>query len=101
MKITDVIRGEEWISSLPKHVTIYNAFNWKLPQFCHLPLLLNEDKSKLSKGQGDVSVDDFIDKVQTLRKKKNWIKQDIIDLFFNLLPDFAHKETGKYLDQRM
>mgnify|MGYP001383612753 CR=1 FL=1 len=32
---------------------------------------------------------------------ENWIKQDIIDLFFNLLPDFAHKETGKYLDQRM
>ena len=62
MKITHVIRGEEWISSLPKHVTLYNAFNWKLPQFCHLPLLLNEDKSKLSKRQGDVSVEDFINK---------------------------------------
>ena len=62
MKITHVIRGEEWISSLPKHVTLYNAFNWKLPQFCHLPLLLNEDKSKLSKRQGDVAVEDFINK---------------------------------------
>lgn len=62
MKITHVIRGEEWISSLPKHVALYNAFNWKLPQFCHLPLLLNEDKSKLSKRQGDVAVEDFINK---------------------------------------
>ena len=62
MKITHVIRGEEWISSLPKHVTLYNAFNWKLPQFCHLPLLLNKDKSKLSKRQGDVAVEDFINK---------------------------------------
>ncbi len=62
MKITHIIRGEEWISSLPKHVTLYNVFNWKLPQFCHLPLLLNEDKSKLSKRQGDVAVEDFINK---------------------------------------
>ena len=50
----------DFISS--KHVTLYNAFNWKLPQFCHLPLLLNEDKVKLSKGKGDVAVEDFINK---------------------------------------
>ena len=62
MKITHVVRGEEWISSLPKHVVLYNAFKWKLPKFCHLPLLLNEDKSKLSKRQGDVAVEDFINK---------------------------------------
>ena len=60
MKITHVIRGEEWISSLPKHVLLYQAFNWELPQFYHLPLLLNSDKSKLSKRQGDVSVEDFL-----------------------------------------
>ena len=53
MKITHVIRGEEWISSLPKHVLLYQAFNWELPQFYHLPLLLNSDKSKLSKRQGE------------------------------------------------
>jgi glutamyl-tRNA synthetase len=62
MKISHVIRGEEWISSLPKHVILYKAFNWELPKFCHLPLLLNEDKSKLSKRQGDVAVEDFINK---------------------------------------
>jgi len=62
MKISHVIRGEEWISSLPKHVILYKAFNWELPKFCHLPLLLNKDKSKLSKRQGDVAVEDFINK---------------------------------------
>ena len=62
MKISHVIRGEEWISSLPKHVVLYKAFGWELPKFCHLPLLLNENKSKLSKRQGDVAVEDFINK---------------------------------------
>ena len=62
MKITHVIRGEEWISSLPIHVTLYKALGWNLPIFCHLPLLLNEDKSKLSKRQGDVAVEDFLSK---------------------------------------
>ena len=60
MQITHVIRGEEWISSLPKHILLYQAYNWDLPQFYHLPLLLNPDKSKLSKRQGDVSVEDFL-----------------------------------------
>ena len=62
MKITHVIRGEEWIPSLPIHVMLYKAFNWKVPFFFHLPLLLNEDKSKLSKRQGDVAVEDFLTK---------------------------------------
>tara|TARA_B100000427_G_scaffold105275_1_gene87298 strand:+ start:3385 stop:4731 length:1347 start_codon:yes stop_codon:yes gene_type:complete len=62
MKISHVIRGEEWISSLPKHILLYKSFGWDIPIFCHLPLLLNEDKSKLSKRQGDVAVEDFINK---------------------------------------
>ena len=62
MKISHVIRGEEWISSLPKHVLLYQSFNWPLPKFVHLPLLLNPDKSKLSKRQGDVHVENFIEK---------------------------------------
>lgn len=60
MKVTHVIRGEEWLSSTPKHILIYQALNLKLPKFAHLPLLLNEDKSKLSKRQGDATVEDFI-----------------------------------------
>lgn len=59
MKITHVIRGEEWLSSTPKHVLLYEYFGWELPEFAHLPLLLNADKSKLSKRQGDVAVEDY------------------------------------------
>lgn len=55
MKITHVIRGEEWLSSTPKHVMLYDAFGWERPVFAHLPLLLNPDRSKLSKRQGVVS----------------------------------------------
>jgi glutamyl-tRNA synthetase len=62
MKITHVIRGEEWLPSTPKHVLLYKAFGWKIPEFAHLPLLLNRDKSKLSKRQGSVAVEDFIQK---------------------------------------
>lgn len=56
MKITDVIRGEEWISSTPKHILLYQFLGWELPVFTHLPLLLNPDKSKLSKRKNDVSL---------------------------------------------
>ena len=62
MEITHVIRGEEWLSSVPKHLFLYNALGWKPPKMCHLPLLLNPDKSKLSKRQGDVAVEDFLKK---------------------------------------
>ncbi len=62
MGITHVIRGEEWLSSTPKHILLYNALGWDLPQFAHVPLLLNPDKSKLSKRQGDVAVEDYLDK---------------------------------------
>ncbi len=62
MGITHVIRGEEWLSSTPKHIFIYESFGWELPHFAHLPLLLNPDRSKLSKRQGDVAAHDFLDK---------------------------------------
>lgn len=60
MKISHVIRGEEWLSSVPKHLFMYQQLGWKPPKLAHLPLLLNADKSKLSKRQGDVAVEDFI-----------------------------------------
>lgn len=62
MGITHIIRGEEWISSVPKHVILYEAFGWDVPEMAHLPLILNPDKSKLSKRQGDVAVEDFLKK---------------------------------------
>jgi len=62
MLVTHVIRGEEWISSVPKHIALYQAFGWDVPAFAHLPLILNADRSKLSKRQGDVAVEDYLDK---------------------------------------
>ncbi|KAI9309656.1 glutamyl-tRNA synthetase [Cunninghamella echinulata] len=62
MKITHVLRGEEWISSTPKHILLYEAFGWTPPQFVHLPLLLNDNRTKLSKRTGDVHVEQYIEK---------------------------------------
>lgn len=71
MKVTHVIRGEEWLPSTPKHVLLYEAFGWEIPVFAHLPLLLNPDRSKLSKRQGDVAVEDYM--------KKGYLKDALIN----------------------
>jgi len=57
MGISHVIRAEEWISSTPKHLVLYEAFGWKIPVFCHLPLLRNQDKSKISKRRNPTSLE--------------------------------------------
>lgn len=62
MEITHVFRGEEWIPSTPKNVLLYEAFGWEPPKYVHLPLILNSDRSKLSKRQGDVSVEAYVEK---------------------------------------
>jgi glutamyl-tRNA synthetase len=56
MEITHVIRGEEWISSAPKHQLLYKYFGWEMPELCHMPLLRNPDKSKLSKRKNPTSI---------------------------------------------
>lgn len=56
MQISHVIRGEEWLSSVPKHVLLYQYFGWNAPEFAHLPLLRNPDKSKLSKRKNPTSI---------------------------------------------
>ncbi len=71
MEITHVIRGEEWVSSTPKHLQLYKYFGWEPPKFAHLSLFLNADKSKLSKRQGDVSVDDY--------RQKGYLPQAILN----------------------
>lgn len=61
MKITHIIRGDEWISSTPKHILLYHAFGWPLPIFAHAPDLLSPTgKGKMSKRQGDVSAEHFL-----------------------------------------
>ncbi len=56
MEITHVLRGEEWINSAPKHKLLYQYFGWDMPELCHLPLLRNPDKSKLSKRKNPTSI---------------------------------------------
>ncbi len=71
MEISHVFRGEEYVSSTPKYIQLYENFGWQVPEVAHLPLLLNPDKSKLSKRQGDVAVEDYI--------KKGYLKEAIIN----------------------
>ncbi len=59
MGISHVIRAEEWLSSLPKHVRLYEALGWPQPVFCHLPLLRNADRSKISKRKNPVSLNHY------------------------------------------
>ncbi len=96
MGITHVIRGEEWLSSTPKHLFIYEAMGWEAPSFAHLPLILNPDKSKLSKRQGDVAAEDYLKKGYLPQALTNFLallgwnptadreiysKQELIDMF--------------------
>lgn len=71
MDITHIFRGEEWLPSTPKHIILYKMLDFPLPAFAHLPLLLNADKSKLSKRQGDVAVEDYV--------AKGYLKEAIIN----------------------
>ncbi len=60
MNVTDVMRGVEWLPSTPKHILIYEAFRWQMPNFYHVPLILDPEGGKLSKRKGSVSAIDFI-----------------------------------------
>ncbi|MBA32156.1 MAG: glutamate--tRNA ligase [Chloroflexi bacterium] len=73
MKISHVIRAEEWISSTPRHILIHQALNYSLPEYVHVPLILGSDKSKLSKRHGSTSVLEY--------KKQGFIN----DALFNFL----------------
>ncbi|MDD5686340.1 MAG: glutamate--tRNA ligase [Elusimicrobia bacterium] len=103
MEITHVIRGEEWLSSTPKHIILYRYFGWAPPMFAHLPLLLNPDKSKLSKRQGDVAVEDYRDKGYLQEAILNyiallgWSTEDSQQIFTKeeLIEKFTLERCGK------
>ena len=103
MGITHVIRGEEWLSSVPKHILLYQFFGWELPVMAHLPLLLNPDKSKLSKRQGDVAVEDYRNKGYLKEALVNfvsflgWNPGDDRELFSleQLVQEFSLERVGK------
>jgi glutamyl-tRNA synthetase len=71
MEITHVIRGAEWIPSLPKNILLYKAFDWMAPKYIHIPLTLNKDGGKLSKRQGDVAVEDY--------RKKGYLPEALLN----------------------
>lgn len=90
MGITHVIRGEEWISSLPKHLLLYQAFGFKAPSFCHLPLLRNADKSKVSKRKNPVSLNYF--------KEAGYLPEALLN-FLGLMAYSSHEDEIFSLDQ--
>jgi len=59
MGVTHVFRAEEWISSTPKHILLYQAFGWNMPEFAHFPVLREINRSKLSKRHGAVGILEF------------------------------------------
>jgi len=71
MEITHVIRGDEWISSAPKHLFLYESFGWEAPQFAHLPVILGSDKTKLSKRHGAKSALDY--------REEGYLKEALIN----------------------
>jgi len=91
MKITHVIRGEEWLPSTPKHIILYDYFGWEKPVFAHLPLLLNPDKSKLSKRQGDVAVEDY--------RSKGYLKEALVNFVALLGWNFADDKEFYLMDE--
>ena len=103
MQISHVIRGEEWLPSTPKHVILYKYFGWECPKFAHLPLLLNPDKSKLSKRQGDVAVEDYKTKGYLPQAMNNfvallgWNKGDDQEIFSmqELIEHFSLERVNK------
>jgi len=89
MEITHIMRGEEWISSTPKHILLYRYFGWELPVFAHLPLLRNPDRSKMSKRKNDVSVQSYREKGYLPEALRNYLclmgwshpqEKDVFDL---------------------
>ncbi len=91
MKITHVIRGEEWLSSSSKHILLYDYFGWEKPAFAHLPLLLNSDRSKLSKRQGDVAVEDY--------KEKGYLRESLINFVALLGWNAGDDKEIYYMDE--
>ncbi|XP_067390382.1 nondiscriminating glutamyl-tRNA synthetase EARS2, mitochondrial isoform X2 [Emydura macquarii macquarii] len=91
MGISHVLRGTEWLTSTAKHLLIYRAFGWDPPRFGHLPLLLNKDGSKLSKRQGDIFLERFV--------QDGCLPEALLDIITNCGSGFAGNQTGRTLEE--
>lgn len=88
-EITHVIRGEDWISSAPKHIMLYKAFGWDIPEFVHVPNILGEDRKKLSKRRGAKSVIDF--------KNEGYLPEALLN--YLMLLGWSPKEDREILEK--
>ncbi|CAG8682352.1 8404_t:CDS:10, partial [Cetraspora pellucida] len=105
MGITHVLRGEEWLSSTPKHTVLYKALGWNLPEFVHLPLLFNPDRTKLSKRSGDINVEVLAQRGYLPEALINFVallgwsspngKRDEIFTLDELISEFSLEHIGK------
>ena len=103
MEISHVIRGEEWLSSTPKHIFLHESLGWKPPKWVHLPLILSTEKGKLSKRHGDFSVGAFIEKgymkeaILNFISLLGWHPKDDKEIFeiSKLYKEFSFKKVSK------
>ena len=89
MKITHVFRGEEWVSSAPKHLLLYTYFGWEPPKLLHLPLLRNPDKSKLSKRKNPTGI--------LFYRAMGYLPEALVN-FLALLANAAHEGEDELMD---
>ncbi|MDA1079269.1 MAG: glutamate--tRNA ligase [bacterium] len=88
MQISHILRGEEWLSSTPKHVLLYKAFGWQAPIFAHIPIFLNPDgKGKMSKRKGEVAAQSFLD--------KGYLPEAVLNFF--MLLGWGHPEQKEVI----
>lgn len=112
MRVTTVVRGEEWISSAPKHILLYKMFGWTAPKFLHTVLLRDEQRRKLSKRSGDVSITGYRVQGYLPAGFRNFLtrvmwahpeNKDIYDLaeFARLVTPAALPSTGPIADMKL
>jgi glutamyl-tRNA synthetase len=89
MEITHVFRGEEWVSSAPKHLLLYEYFGWEPPKLMHLPLLRNPDKSKLSKRKNPTGI--------LFYRSMGYLPEALMN-FLGLLANAAHEGEDELMD---
>ncbi len=89
MEITHVFRGEEWVSSAPKHLLLYEYFGWEPPKLMHLPLLRNPDKSKLSKRKNPTGI--------LFYRSMGYLAEALMN-FLGLLANAAHEGEDELMD---
>jgi len=93
MGVTQVIRAEEWIPSTPKHLALYRAFGWEPPEFVHMPLLRNKNRSKISKRKNPVSLDYY--------RRAGFLPEAMVNFLANMGYSFGDDQEKFTLDEML